>query len=99
MKDLLDLYFHHIAIVFPIIHRPTFEKSFYGLLHLSRYDFGCVVLSMCAIGARYSNDPRVLADEDSEHQLGWKYFKQIKPLMTITPPSLYDLQLYSVSAT
>jgi hypothetical protein len=98
MRVLINSYFDHIGIFFPFIHRPSFERSLYALLHMTAHDFGCVVLTICAIGARYSDDPRAVEGEDLEHFAGWRWFKQVKPTMSGTP-SIYDLQLYVVSTT
>jgi hypothetical protein len=97
MKHLVDSYFTHVHPFYPGLHRPTFEKSLSACLHVTDYYFGCVVLAVCALGARCSNDPRILADDPSELQVGWKWFQQIKPyrdlLKTGHQASIYMLQL------
>ena len=105
MRHVIDLFFYNVHPFYPILHRPTFEKSLASLLHLHDYYFGCTLLAICAIGARYSNDPRVLpgpADappEAAEHQAGWLWFKQVRPIRKSLVPvsSVYELQLYVVS--
>lgn len=84
---------------FPVLHRPTFMKSISEGLHLRHYEFGGVVLALCAAGARYSNDPRNLMEETAHvHSSGWKWFKQVQPIPAsfVAAPSIYQLQLYCV---
>jgi hypothetical protein len=62
--------------------------------------FAAVVMLVCAVASRYSNDPRVLLDGvDSWHSCGWKYFDQVQVVRKslLAPPTLYDLQFYCVS--
>ena len=101
MAHLIDLYFYHVNALIPLLHRPTFEKSLSSLLHLGDYDFGCTVLVICAIGARYSSDPQVLEPDISEHDVGWQWFKQVKPIRPQIGRvvSVHELQLYVVSLT
>jgi hypothetical protein len=46
-----------------LLHRPTFEKEIAEGLHKRNATFGAVVLVVCAIGSRYSDDPRVQLPE------------------------------------
>ena len=83
----------------PLLHRPTFDKSVKKDLYLTDQGFAPVFLLVCAIGARYSDDPRVLSDRfDSYHSSGWKWFEQVQTMKRslITPATLYDLQVYCV---
>ncbi|KAF9268426.1 hypothetical protein L218DRAFT_954789 [Marasmius fiardii PR-910] len=98
--DLVNLYFTNVHPVFPVLHRPSFERSVADGLHVRDRPFGVILLVVCAIGARQSNDPRNLSEgTTSEHSLGWKWFSQV-PFVHDSfagPPSLYDLQLLSLS--
>ncbi|KAG7096472.1 hypothetical protein E1B28_003904 [Marasmius oreades] len=100
LRDLVNLFFTSVNPLFPLLHRPTFERSIAEGLHIQNRSFGATVLAVCAVGARQSDDPRDLYEgTTSEHGLGWKWFSQI-PLMreSLTdPPSLYDLQRCSLS--
>jgi hypothetical protein len=63
-------------------------------------NFAPVFLLVCAVGARYSDNPLVrLDDVDSHHSAGWKWFEQVQIMKRslLAPPTLYDLQLYCVS--
>ena len=84
----------------PLLHRPTFDKSVKEGLHLKNLNFAPVFLLVCAVGARYSDDPRVRLDGvKSHHSAGWKWFEQVQIMKRslLAPPTLYDLQLYCVS--
>ena len=65
LDSLVDHYFKHINIELPLLHRPTLEHDIARGLHRRDAAFGAVVLLVCAMGSRYSDDPRVqLSDED-----------------------------------
>jgi hypothetical protein len=80
---LIDHYFSHYNNYFPLLHRPLFEKAVADGVHLQNHTFGAVLLLVCAIGARYSQDPRVLAPGDSEPTQfpGWHWFEQVHLLV------------------
>ncbi|KAF8910428.1 fungal-specific transcription factor domain-containing protein [Gymnopilus junonius] len=96
----VDLYFTNINLYLPLLHRPSFEKSINDGLHLTNNGFAHVYLLVCALGARYSEDPRVLLDGiDSWHSAGWKWFDQVQMVKRsiMGPPTLYDIQRYCLS--
>ena len=83
----------------PLLHRPMFEKSLTDNLHLRDDGFGAVALLVAAVGARFSDDPRVaLPGTDAMHSAGWAWFNQVQMVRRslFSPPSLYDLQIYCV---
>ena len=83
----------------PLLHRPIFEKSLADNLHLRDDGFGAVVLLVAAVGARFSDDPRVaLPGTEAMHSAGWAWFNQVQMVRRslFSPPSLYDLQIYCV---
>ncbi|KAF7370582.1 Fungal-trans domain-containing protein [Mycena sanguinolenta] len=93
--SLVDLYFAHINLLLPLLHRPTFARDLAAGLHLTNDGFAATYLLVCAIGARYSSDPRVLLDgTDSLHSCGWRWFQQLQLMRDPLGPSpcLYDLQ-------
>lgn len=96
LADLTDLFFENINNYYPLMHRPTFDQDIQNGLHFRDEGFGSVVLLMCAVASRFSDDPRVfLADSDSSHSCGWKYFTQVQMVRRslLAAPRLYDLQL------
>ncbi|KAK7063589.1 fungal-specific transcription factor domain-containing protein [Favolaschia claudopus] len=106
LQDLIDIYFQHLNPIVFLLHSSTFRASVADGEHLRDHHFGAVVLGVCAIASRHSNDPRVLMAPDAPlHSCGWKYFTQTRPLQTITFPcasnsqfrTLYNLQLCSLT--
>jgi hypothetical protein len=99
LYSLVDLYFNQINLFLPLLHRPTFEQSIAAGLHSEDSCFGGVVLLVCALGSRYSEDSRVLLDGLSTyHSAGWKWFDQVQMAKSfLVPPTLCDLQVYCVS--
>lgn len=100
LNSLVKLYFANTNIYLPLFHRPTFERDIAEKLHLKDDGFAANLLLVCAIGSRWSDDPRVRLDGmDSSHTNGWKWFNQVqlvrKSLLRV--PVLADLQFYSVS--
>uniref|UniRef100_A0A8H7Y2F1 Zn(2)-C6 fungal-type domain-containing protein n=1 Tax=Psilocybe cubensis TaxID=181762 RepID=A0A8H7Y2F1_PSICU len=97
---VVDLYFEHVNLYLPLLHRPTFQRSIDEGLHLRDHRFARVYLLTCAVGARYSSDPRVRLDGiESLHSSGWKWFDQVQMLKPalLSPPNLYDLQTYCLA--
>jgi hypothetical protein len=100
MKNLIKIYFDQINPILCILHFPSFRDSVAKGLHFRDRNFGSVVLAVCALASRYSDDPRVFLDgENSEHSCGWKWFRQIEPFKALASPEpgLYRLQWISVS--
>jgi Fungal specific transcription factor domain len=98
---LVDLYFANMNSFLPLLHRLTFEKSLREGLHHRDDGFGAVVLLVSAVGCRFSDDPRVILEgTNSTHSAGWAWFHQVQMVRRslFSPPSLYDLQVYCVSA-
>ncbi|KAJ7141278.1 fungal-specific transcription factor domain-containing protein [Mycena epipterygia] len=103
-RDLLDslvsTFFRRVNIVMCFLHRPTFERSIVSGLHLVDYKFGAVVLGVCALASRYSDDPRVILEgTNSRLSSGWEWFRQVRNLRADlhSAPTLYDLQLIFLS--
>ncbi|KAF8625882.1 hypothetical protein AX15_005149 [Amanita polypyramis BW_CC] len=99
LQDVIDLYFRHFNLFFPLLHRPTFERSVAEGLHLTNHGFGAVLLLVCAVGARYSDDRRVVLDgDDGYHSCGWKWFEQVQVVRrNLLAPDLYDLQVHCLT--
>ncbi|KAF9032105.1 hypothetical protein BDZ89DRAFT_1063488 [Hymenopellis radicata] len=101
-RHLIDLFFKTQNMMHPTLHRPTFERNFACQLHLSDQMFGGIALFVCALAARFSDDPRVLLDgETSKRSSGWKYFMQVQSVKRslMTPPTIHDLQFYALYST
>lgn len=97
---LIDIYFREISsYYFPLLHRPTFERSVLAGHHLVDSNFGAVVLAVCALASRHSDDPRnKINPTDYEQLAGWKWFRQIQLVRPsfVDTTSIYELQLYCV---
>ncbi|KAG6816721.1 hypothetical protein H0H87_003581 [Tephrocybe sp. NHM501043] len=101
---LIDLYFRHVNRYFPLLHRPTLERSFSSGQHVVDRGFATVLILVCAVAAKYSDDPRVMDDPDGPgqspdpHSSGWKWFHQAPMVKTtpLTPVVLYDIQIYAL---
>ncbi|KAF7320557.1 hypothetical protein HMN09_00139700 [Mycena chlorophos] len=57
--ELTDLYFAHVNIYLPLLHRPTFEKGLQDALFLQNDHFASVVLLVCAVASRWHPDPQI----------------------------------------
>ncbi|KAK1217366.1 Gypsy retrotransposon integrase-like protein 1 [Marasmius sp. AFHP31] len=102
LSSLVALYLDHVNPYYPILHRGIFEKSVAEGLHHTDVHFAGVLLVVCAIGARYSDDARVLEDYDGSGKIrmtaGWKWFRQVRLVRSsFLSPSLYELQLYCIT--
>ncbi|KAJ3875250.1 fungal-specific transcription factor domain-containing protein [Lentinula edodes] len=99
MTDLIQLYFTQFNPLLPLLHHPSFLRNVAEGLYYKDRHFGGLVLAVCALGARFSNDPRVVEDyTTSEQSIGWKWIRQIQPIRHsfTEPPSIYEIQLYTV---
>ena len=99
---LVDLYFFHMNTYCPLLHEPTFKQSIEDGEHLRIGGFGATVLLVCAIGSRFTRDPRVLLDySDNHHSAGWKWFLLVERIRrtSFAPAKIYDLQMYAVRYT
>jgi hypothetical protein len=89
--SLIDAYFIHVNAFLPLLHRSAFEKSLADSLHFHDEGFGATALLVCAIGCRFSDDPRI--------PTSWELFNQVgrlhRPLFS--PQTIYDLQVHAVS--
>ncbi|KIY67880.1 hypothetical protein CYLTODRAFT_279122 [Cylindrobasidium torrendii FP15055 ss-10] len=100
MHSLVELYFDNLNPYIPIFHRPTFERLLHeGTMQTDR-NFAATLLCVCAVGARFSKDPRVcLQDVDnSESSAGWVWFRQVyregqRPTKSV---SVYELQKHAL---
>ncbi|KIY68366.1 hypothetical protein CYLTODRAFT_374486 [Cylindrobasidium torrendii FP15055 ss-10] len=96
--DLLDvlvsLYFQYFNPQICLIHAPTFRRQIAKGLHYASHAFGSVVLGVCALASRYTDDLRV----GEGHHKGWVYFSQLRAVhggqCLAKENLLWDLQLF-----
>ncbi|KAJ7118079.1 fungal-specific transcription factor domain-containing protein [Mycena epipterygia] len=101
---LAELYFTRAHIYLPVLHRQTFERSVEIGMHHWDDGFAAIVLLVCAIGSRWSDDPRVLppTGNDKPHlQCGWQWFTQVTPALSgnhlLGQGTLCDLQYHCLA--
>jgi hypothetical protein len=103
MWKLIDLYFENFNFMLPVLHGPTFKRTVTQGRHHHDPWFGAVVLVVCAIGSRFTEDPRVFADGRGEPgyrwSSGWMWFEQVQFIRKsmFDAPYLYELQFCCVS--
>ncbi|KAG7444501.1 uncharacterized protein BT62DRAFT_900033 [Guyanagaster necrorhizus] len=93
LDHLVSLFLTTTNAHFFILHGPTFRREIAAGTHLSSRNFGSLVLGVCAVASRHSDDPRVgpLA------QAGWEWYIQLRSIHLSrfsTPATLWELQLY-----
>ena len=99
LTRLIDAYFTHLNIYMPLLHRPSFEKCLQEGLHLREQNFGCVVLLVCANGARWViDDPRAAGSPGGEPGAQWVEQVEAATWSPLARPTVYDLQGCAVSA-
>lgn len=106
LASLVKTYFEQVHPLYPAVHRTTFERGVRNNKHISDPQFGMVVLGVCALASRYSDDPRVFLDKshaqgDEGSSAGWKYIIQVpfwRPSL-YDRTSMHDLQYLAVSSS
>ena len=99
MDKLIDGYFDNINVYAPLLHKPTLQNKIKDGLHLRDGLFGGIVLLVCANGARWVDDPRLVMDDGSVP--GWQWFMQVDTVRwsILARPKLEDLQACVVCRT
>ncbi|KAF8180962.1 fungal-specific transcription factor domain-containing protein [Mycena galopus ATCC 62051] len=107
---LIELYFAHVNVYVPLLHRPTFQRGVDGGLHLRDDGFATILLLVCAVASRWSNDPLVTSPSSPDGvgthtadtgrlACGWGWFEQV-PLVgnhLFGQATLYALQYYCLA--
>ncbi|PBK81933.1 hypothetical protein ARMGADRAFT_976134 [Armillaria gallica] len=110
-KKLIDIYFRHINVQFPLLHRPTFDRQWRQNMQNRNTWFACLTLTIFAVASRYCDDPRVLpkgiAKKENEEvdwtQAGWSFFAAAFGVhrhrrSLLYPVTLFELQTFSLLA-
>ncbi|THG99013.1 hypothetical protein EW026_g3253 [Hermanssonia centrifuga] len=77
------------------------QPRFFGKSSSVMFLQNALDLKLCALGSRFSNDPRVLLDGiEDEHSAGWKWFRLVHwtRRSLLAAPRLYDLQIACLTA-
>lgn len=101
MLHLVDCYFDNFDLVLPLLHRPSFMRSIAEGFHELDQGFGATVLLVCAIGCRYTDDPRVVHELSSSTSCtAWSLYNQVNRIrkQPYLPHSLHEIQIYPVSS-
>ncbi|KAH9948554.1 fungal-specific transcription factor domain-containing protein [Amylocystis lapponica] len=80
---LIDIFFRHKNSLFPLLHRPTFERQWRQGLHKTDLWFACMCMALFGVASRFSDDPRVLGkppkgepgDQELWSWAGWKFIE------------------------
>ncbi|KAJ7495878.1 putative fungal-specific transcription factor [Mycena galericulata] len=99
---LVTLYFEEVNPFFPVLHRPTFDRKVADKLYLVDFRFGATLLMVCCLGARHSDDSRVILEgQTTRHSAGWRWYSQVRVRVTLEnllhKPDLYELQTIALS--
>ncbi|KAF9031340.1 hypothetical protein BDZ89DRAFT_948870 [Hymenopellis radicata] len=92
--ELIDLYFLNFHRYLPLLHQPTFRHDIAVGRHFHDRLFGIIVLLVCALGSRFSDDPSVFLEGVPQFSAGWKWFVQVImiPRSPFEHPSLLLVQ-------
>ncbi|KAK0207606.1 fungal-specific transcription factor domain-containing protein [Armillaria fumosa] len=93
LDHLVSIFLNTTNVHFFILHGPTFRREIAAGTHFSVRDFGNLVLGVCAVASRHSDDPRV----GPPAQAGWEWYLQLRPIHLSrfsAPATLWELQLY-----
>ncbi|CAE6443985.1 unnamed protein product, partial [Rhizoctonia solani] len=100
LPALIGGYFERVNITLPILHRPLFESQLRDGLHTRDEEFARLLLVVCALGARWCEDRRVLDDQcSSELSAGYRWFRSAYRGMidAVYRPSLINIQFTLLS--
>ncbi|KAJ7122289.1 fungal-specific transcription factor domain-containing protein [Mycena epipterygia] len=101
LRALIGLYFVNVSHHTPLLHRPTFERAIVDGLHTRDASFGAVVLLVCAIASRFSDDVRACPPGTDPLRCGWQYFDQLPNVVDhlFVRPTLYQMQYYCLATS
>ncbi|KAG8965448.1 hypothetical protein FRC03_000516 [Tulasnella sp. 419] len=106
-RSLVALFFDNFIPQFPLFDRTTYFSGMDKEEYKGNVKDASLYLLICAIGSKWSNDPRVcVPTEMSGGRLdflssGWKFFIQVCTLPPPSPlraPTLKDLQIAALSS-
>ncbi|KAM0755080.1 hypothetical protein T439DRAFT_322136 [Meredithblackwellia eburnea MCA 4105] len=102
---LIQAYFEHVNPLFPIIHRPSFERGIKSGLSEMNPSFRRLLFSVFALGARFTEDSRLAVPETSNvdpnleycksQAKGYNFFQVAASEASshwVAPAAIYDIQ-------
>ncbi|KAK7465008.1 Gypsy retrotransposon integrase-like protein 1 [Stygiomarasmius scandens] len=76
LYELIDAFFTNFHYRFPLLHRPSFERSIADGLHFRDAAFGALLLTVCTVASSFCPTSPQL---DHEAQMpGWEWIRQIQ---------------------
>ena len=101
ITSLVDSYFTHSNIYYPVLHLPTFQRLLDLELHQRDHEFGSLLLVVCAIGARFSDHPYIsnpTAEDAGSCMARWlSQTRQVMKKPFTSAATLFEVQYYCVS--
>ncbi|KAH7334230.1 hypothetical protein B0J17DRAFT_770600 [Rhizoctonia solani] len=101
LSVLVDGYFDRVNTMLPILHRPLFESQLRDNLHSQDEGFARLLLVICAIGACWCEDPRVVDDQCSAgSSAAYRWFRSAsrRGMNAVYRPSLINIQFMVLSS-
>ncbi|KAF9049793.1 fungal-specific transcription factor domain-containing protein [Panaeolus papilionaceus] len=107
-RQLVELYFRHCNTLYPLLHRPTFDRQWSNGLYRRNIWFAAVCMLVFAIGSSWTDDKRVLpANALLENgaldwtQTGRHYFEAALDMHWLRrsylhPSSLFEVQTFAL---
>ncbi|KAK2463231.1 hypothetical protein APHAL10511_004886 [Amanita phalloides] len=107
-RHLISLYFERVNNLYPLLHRPTFERQFNDRLYERDIWFAGACHSMFAIASKYSDDPRVLPQNAKTPngvtdwgKAGWDFFNMALDITRVRrslflPATLFEIQAHII---
>ncbi|CCM01111.1 uncharacterized protein FIBRA_03159 [Fibroporia radiculosa] len=107
-NDLIQIYFGVHNTIYPLLHRPTFDKQWREELYKTDVWFAGVCMGLFAVASRWSHDPRVLPDDIAQSAsdespdgvwglAGWKFVDVVLDVhryrrSLFLPANLFEIQ-------
>jgi Fungal specific transcription factor domain len=95
----VDAFFEEFNLYWPLLHRPSFEHAIACGLHLREESFAAVLLMVCAVTARRSQDPTLNHGPDDPNVSLWFHQIQKNAKSLLYHVGLYEAQFYFVHYT
>jgi hypothetical protein len=100
LLTLVNSFFYYARKDIPLLHEPTFRRDLASRRHIYDADFAQLLLMVCSIAGRFTEDPRVLLDDaTSSRSTSFSFVKQVTLFdpICLRKANLLQLQTYVVS--
>lgn len=101
LEELLDVFFHHLMPLMPIVHGPTLRRDLAQGRAKQDSAFRGLIFTILAIAARFlpADDVRVLADPDDKSTAGDHWAAASRLYHQVFAASLINVQVLLLTAT